>query len=380
MIPEEELIALIDLIYEAALDNDLWPRVLEKLADAAGTVQAVMASADRKADIVTTIAPRFDPNLLTLWREYWALRDPFFTRAILRPAGEIYTLDDLVSREEFAATAVFREVWQPANCSLATAAINLIVEEKFCALIGISNAPGQDFLSQEQLRLFKIITRHIGRSVRMSRELWKLDLANLVAEEQFEILPDSAMLVDAFGRVVLANAAAKRMLDTREGIIFYKGRLTISGAPEALQRLVASCARAAPDLAGPGGELVVPRNFPLSPVNVKVVPLRSRMRLADFPWIGIGRPVAIVVVSDPDLDRQRRTEKLRQLFGLTNAEAAFAAEILRGDGRRAAAQRCGITDGTAKTHLAHIFEKTGTRRQAELIRLLLSAAKAPGNE
>ena len=34
-----ELIALIDLIYEAALDNDLWPGVVIKLADAMGTAQ-----------------------------------------------------------------------------------------------------------------------------------------------------------------------------------------------------------------------------------------------------------------------------------------------------------------------------------------------------
>ena len=378
MISEEKLIALIDLIYEAALDNDLWPRVLRKIADAAGTVQAGMASADRNADIVTAIAPRCDPNLLTLWREYWAVRDPFFSRAILRPAGEIYTLDEIISREEFAATAVFREVWQRANCSLATAASNLVAEENFSALIGISNTPGQDFLSQEQLRLFKIITRHVGRSVRVSRELWKLDLTNLVADEQFEVLPDGAMLVDAFCRVVLANAAATQMLDAGDGMTIHNGRVTIPNAQDALQRLVASCARAAPDLDGPGGELDVARNLPLSPIKMTVAPLRSRIELPDIPWTNVGPPVAIVMIADPDLDRQRRTEKLRRLFGLTNAEAALAVEIMKGDGRRAAAQRCGITDGTAKTHLAHIFEKTRTRRQAELIRLLLSAAKAPG--
>lgn len=378
MISEEKLIALIDLIYEAALDNDLWPRVLRKIADAAGTVQAGMASADRNADIVTAIAPRCDPNLLTLWREYWAVRDPFFSRAILRPAGEIYTLDEIISREEFAATAVFREVWQRANCSLATAASNLVAEENFSALIGISNTPGQDFLSQEQLRLFKIITRHVGRSVRVSRELWKLDLTNLVADEQFEVLPDGAMLVDAFCRVVLANAAATQMLDAGDGMTIHNGRVTIPNAQDALQRLVASCARAAPDLDGPGGELDVARNLPLSPIKMTVAPLRSRIELPDIPWTNVGPPVAIVMIADPDLDRQRRTEKLRRLFGLTNAEATLAVEIMKGDGRRAAAQRCGITDGTAKTHLAHIFEKTRTRRQAELIRLLLSAAKAPG--
>jgi len=34
----------------------------------------------------------------------------------------------------------------------------------------------------------------------------------------------------------------------------------------------------------------------------------------------------------------------------------------------------GISATTAKTHLSSIFEKTGTHRQAELIRLLFDAA------
>jgi DNA-binding CsgD family transcriptional regulator len=380
MISDEQLIALIDLIYEAALDIDLWPNVLEKIADTTGTVHAWIASADRQANVVTAIAPRVDPTLLTLWSDCWALRDPFFTQAMLRPCGEIYTLDDLISREEFTATAVFKEVWQPANYSLATAGSNLVAEEKFCTLLAISNTPGQDYLRDEQLRLFKIISQHVARSVRMSGQLWKLDLTNLAAEEQFEQLPYSAMLVDVWGRVVLANAAAKQMLDARDGIVLHNGRLMVPSAPDALQELIASCVRAAPELGGPGGEVVMPRNFPLSPVNVTVAPLRSHARLTDAPWIGFGPPVAVVSVRDPDFDRHRREENLRHRFGLTNAEAALATEIVKGDGRRAAAQRCGITDSTAKSHLAHIFEETGTRRQAELIRLLLSAAKTPEGE
>jgi DNA-binding CsgD family transcriptional regulator len=378
--PEEQLIALIDLIYEAALDVDLWPNVLEKIADTTGTVQAWIASADRQASVVTAIAPRVDPTTLTLWSSCWALWDPFFTRAMVRPCGEIYTLDDLMSREEFTATAVFKELLQPANCSFATAGSTLIAEEQFCMLLAISNTPGQDYLRNEQLRLFKLISRHVGRSVRMNRELWKLDLINLAAQEHFELLPYSAMLVDMRGRVALANAAAKRMLDARDGIVLHNGRLMVSSAPDALQELIASCVRAAAELGGPGGEVVMRRNFPLSPINVRVAPLRSHTRLADAPWISVGPPVAVVSVRDPDFDRQQREENLRHRFGLTSAEAALATEIAKGDGRRAAAQRCGITDSTAKSHLAHIFEKTGTRRQAELIRLFLSAARMPAGE
>ena len=65
---DNELIALINLIYEAALDSDLWPSILVRLADAVGAAQVAMPSMDRRANIVATIAPRFDPDLLASWR------------------------------------------------------------------------------------------------------------------------------------------------------------------------------------------------------------------------------------------------------------------------------------------------------------------------
>jgi DNA-binding CsgD family transcriptional regulator len=64
---------------------------------------------------------------------------------------------------------------------------------------------------------------------------------------------------------------------------------------------------------------------------------------------------------------------LRERFGLTPAEATFAFEIIKGDGRQATADRLGITVGTARSHLSNIFDKTGTKRQAELVRLLVGS-------
>ena len=376
----KELIALIDLIYEAVLDNDLWPSVLIKLADAVGAAHAVMPSVDWRANIFATIAPRDDPDLVASYKEYWAFRDPLLSRAMLRPVGEINTLDSLMPRDEFAATPVFNEWWRPAEYSLATAGTNLVVEDQFSALVCVSNAPGKDFLTDEQLRLFEAVARHLGRAVRINRQLWKLELANLAATEQVEMLPDGAMLADASGRVVLANAVAKAMLDARDGIFLCNERLAVAGNPDALQKLVASCARRSVGIGGPGGELKVPRELPRPPLQVTIAPLRSAMRLADVPWIGVGTPVAIVVVTDPESDRRRRQMNLRRRFDLTFTEAALAAEILRGDGRKAAARRRGISDATAKTQLSSIFEKTGTHRQAELVRLLLDAAGVQGRE
>jgi DNA-binding CsgD family transcriptional regulator len=63
--------------------------------------------------------------------------------------------------------------------------------------------------------------------------------------------------------------------------------------------------------------------------------------------------------------------RIRQRYGLTPAEAAFAREIIKGDGIQTCADRLGISRATARTHLSHIFSKTEVRRQAELVRLLM---------
>jgi hypothetical protein len=85
--------------------------------------------------------------------------------------------------------------------------------------------------------------RATGRAVRINRQLWKLELANLAARERIEMLPEGALRADASWRVVLANAVAKAMLNVRDGIFLCDGRLAVAGSPDALQELVASCAR-----------------------------------------------------------------------------------------------------------------------------------------
>ena len=181
---DKELIALINLIYEAALDSDLWPKVLIRLADAVGAAQVAMASMDRRANVVAAIAPRFDPDLLASWQEYWAFHDPVLARAILQPAGEIYTLDSLMPREEFASTTVFNEVWRSAHLSFAAMGANLSVEDQFSALICFSNALGNDSLTAEQTHIFESVLQHLTRAVRISRRLWELELKHVAATER----------------------------------------------------------------------------------------------------------------------------------------------------------------------------------------------------
>jgi DNA-binding CsgD family transcriptional regulator len=81
-------------------------------------------------------------------------------------------------------------------------------------------------------------------------------------------------------------------------------------------------------------------------------------------------------ITDPDAIVSVHKATLCEDFGLTPAEAAVAVEVLEADGLQAAAGRLGISLATARTHLAHVFDKTRTRRQGELVRLLLQSRPA----
>ncbi len=377
---DEELKTLVDMIYDAALESELWPGVLIRLADLMGVLQVAMPSLDRRANLFATIAPRLDPELLASYKEYWAFHDPVLARATLRPAGEIYTVDSLMPREEFASTPVFQEFWRLAQYGLETTGANLLVEDQLSALICFSNGPGKDSVTAEQMHIFEAVLPHLTRALRISRRLWYSQFRHVVATEQLERLQQGALMADVSARVTCANAAARAMLDDGGGIFLDNGRLAAAGRSEVLQKAIASCARTPLSCDGPGGEFEIPRQLPHSPIHVMVTPLSSKARLAEVPWIGLGAPVAIVTVSDPDLDRRRQKINLRCRFGLSEAESGVAIEILKGNGRRAAARRLGISDTTAKTHLSNIFEKTGTHRQAELVRLLLDSANARETE
>ena len=100
---------------------------------------------------------------------------------------------------------------------------------------------------------------------------------------------------------------------------------------------------------------------------------------SQFGWIDILRPTAILLITDPEQAAVVRGERLGQDFGLTPAETVFAVEISKGDGLQAAASRLGVSLTTVRTHLAHVFDKTGTRRQAELVRLILQGQSAMGS-
>ena len=71
---------------------------------------------------------------------------------------------------------------------------------------------------------------------------------------------------------------------------------------------------------------------------------------------------------------------LRDLFGLTPAEARLALELAHGASPRDAANRLGVTWNTTRTQLKAVLAKTGTNRQAALVRLLAALSVVQDRE
>jgi DNA-binding CsgD family transcriptional regulator len=63
-------------------------------------------------------------------------------------------------------------------------------------------------------------------------------------------------------------------------------------------------------------------------------------------------------------------EAFARLYGLAGAELRLLLALAQGLGGKEAADMLGISETTVRTHLRHIFSKTDTSRQADVLRLL----------
>lgn len=86
------------------------------------------------------------------------------------------------------------------------------------------------------------------------------------------------------------------------------------------------------------------------------------------------RRTAVIVLRDPARRLRLPTSNIEHLFNLTPAEARLAQLLAEGHSVDEAAMQLGVSKHTTRSQLQAIFNKTGTNRQGELVRMLLSSA------
>ncbi len=188
------------------------------------------------------------------------------------------------------------------------------------------------------------------------------------ARDVLDLLTLALFVVDARAHVHFANRAAEDMLRQSDGI--HTGPLGLSasqtGQTKQLGALVAQATRTGQEIAV-GGAMTIERPSSKHAYQVLVSPLSARSDWADIAPSGAA---AVVFVSDPDGAPTNVEAQLRTFYALTPAEARLACALGAGGNINAVAEAMGVLPSTARTHLHHVFQKTETRSQAELVRLV----------
>jgi DNA-binding CsgD family transcriptional regulator len=138
-------------------------------------------------------------------------------------------------------------------------------------------------------------------------------------------------------------------------------------APSAASELRSAITRSRNDAGiGKTGLAIRLTEADVPPIFARVLPLTG----SDFRIRLQPAAVAAVFIGSPP-HAQEGADAVAAAFGPTPAETRLLASLFAGRTLAETAATLGITRPTAKTHLEHIFLKTGVTRQAELMRLPL---------
>lgn len=367
-ISEDAVLDLVGAIYDAALDRGRWPQVLERIDDAVGG-RVLFGVYDPASGLSSLHSPRIDParvqDLLG-----WAPRNPLLPLGVGRTPGEVFTIGDFISREQFTDSDFYNEWWQPAGFDTEPLTTNLLVDRDATGILTCHRPSGLPPYDAVARHLFATLAPHLVRAVAIQRRTYQLELTGRAALAGFDRLDQGLILVDAQARLIFANRRADELLELGDSVVVEDGALGTVDADDAhrLRALIGSCSIDNPDRIGGGMSL---RSHGRMPLHVQVTPVGSDWSDGAVPLVSRWQASAMLLITAPETGASAQIETLRERYGLTRAEAVFALEIVKGGGRRATAERLGITDGTARSHLSKIFDKTGVNRQAELVRLLL---------
>jgi len=367
MSADERLSCLIGNIYDGALDSTVWPDVLREIAGFAGGQAAGLLSKDSVSKAGTAYHQHgVDPRYM---QHYAATFHKFDPMAALHffDVGQVVSIPELVPFDEFCQGRFYRE-WVKPQGWLDAANVVLDKSVTSYAYLSIIRAESAGMVDDEMRRRMSLIAPHVRRAVLIGRviDLKTTEAATLA--DTLDGLSAAMFLVDAVGRVIHANAAGHAVLGADDYLRAAGGRL-IAGDPHAnkvLREVFATAGEGdaavgvkgiAVPLVARGGERHVAHVLPLTSGA------RRRARAAYAA-------VAALFVHKASLDTPSPPEVIARSYSLTPTELRILLAVVEVGGVPEVAEALGVSSETIKTHLGRVYAKTGTHRQADLVKLV----------
>jgi DNA-binding CsgD family transcriptional regulator len=355
---------MIAAIYDAGLDPTRWDEVIGKIAGRTNSVSGSLAI--RRADTIELAAlHNMDPSYAEAYAKNWYKRNPLDTFKDSIAPGELRTYTEITQTDRFKASAYFNEFCRPQGWSDGLVAC-LGRGHSSSGFFGLVRSPERIWVEPADWRLLETLVPHLQRAVEVNRLLLRSTAITDSLGRAFEAAGFGILLVTEDCRILFANTKAEDFLRRRVGLQSSLGRLTARDRRihERLQALVRRRSKSAQSGCD-GGTLELCREGEDRPLVAHVIPLSPVCTLA---IIDLERPAAAVFLVDPTADLFARVRRFASRFGLTGAETRVLAEIISGSRIPAAAEKLKVTEGTLRTHAKRILSKTGSTRQAELVR------------
>lgn len=371
-----DALELIELTYALMDDENGCQNFFEHIETLFGEAKFALQMWDDsiKVDDDRIILRGWDASSVTAYVDHYASINPFLPLISQRSSGAVYHLHDLITPDAFASSEFLND-FQYLNGNVAGVTATILKEKTRSGALSVDGPAHNKQHWDELVALLKIITPHLQRVMRLSRQFQEVSLYRSIANLSMDRVAASMIVVDAIGRVKFANSSAMDVLSEgkvlKTGASDYIQTSTYNQTQELLGLITSSTCGDTIDASSSGGYMML-NTHNGKQMLAMIAPLgrgfQKQMGLVEA-W-SLQKKYAVIFLTDPNLQVRLPSELLMMQFGLTKTEAALAVHIHAGG---AIADYCDIryvTLNTARTQLKTIFHKTGVTRQGELVALL----------
>lgn len=361
--------AVVGRIYDAALEPQLWSSVLDEIAAAVGAGGAALFGSPVCPSIGWYHSQAGDAFFDWLAREGRDVHNPRPERAMrLGRPGRAITESHLFTDWELAHIPFNVEMTRH-GCHREAGGMFTVIDG--APLFFTCQRPfGEDRFGPAELDVIEAIFPHIERAAHIAARFSRERTEGML--DTFDRMSCGGILLGSDGRVIRLNRCAEALLGVSVDVTGNRLTALDATADGALQRLV-KCVTAGTlrlDRAPASGFAPLPRAAG-RPLAVYAMPLGG-----DTPDL-FQRARAMLVIVDPDANRDVQSELLAQLYHLTPAELRVALALAKGMDTKEIAELHGVSLNTVRGQLKALMGKTDTHRQSELVALLIKASMAP---
>lgn len=296
-------------------------------------------------------------------RHYGGL-DKVMARLSRSRAGSSFGCYELVDRDELLRSEFYADWLRGIDLGDG---LFLVLRRDASAMTTLSiGAPlrCEAFATAERKRMTELLSPHIRQALVIQSRLAMADAPFLECARAGHLEHPVAFVGDG-GRLVHCSPRFVSVIE-HAGVSVFRGRIQANGFAElaAIERALARALGS--EDARTGSSVILGPGKPFE-IKLHFIPLGESLLSA--VWLD----ARALVIAEPRAG-SASAAWLRAAFGLTDAEATLALLIASEPlGLRSIAGSLGVATSTVKTHLQHIFEKTGTSRQADLVRLIVQA-------